>query len=258
MRTDSVRVSDDARDAAKDYIVNNFGEKYYPEKPNVYTKGNSKQVQDAHEAIRPTYISKTPDSVKKYLTSEQYRLYKLIWERFMASQCSNASVENTSIEIAAGDYTFRLGASKLLFEGFLKVYTDSEDTQEYSELPDFKQGETQKLKKLNPKQHFTQPPSRFSEASLVKALEEYGIGRPSTYAPIISKIQTKGYVEKIDKALKPTILGKTVSTQLTKYFKEIVDYDLRRAWKRNLMKLLRINSCGQTFCVIFTNRSSKS
>ena len=234
MRTDSVRVSDDARDAAKDYIVNNFGEKYYPEKPNVYTKGNSKQVQDAHEAIRPTYIEKTPDSVKKYLTSEQYRLYKLIWERFMASQCSNASVENTSIEIAAGDYTFRLGASKLLFEGFLKVYTDSEDTQEYSELPDFKQGETQKLKKLNPKQHFTQPPSRFSEASLVKALEEYGIGRPSTYAPIISKIQTKGYVEKIDKALKPTILGKTVSTQLTKYFKEIVDYDFTAGMEAKL------------------------
>lgn len=234
MRTDSVRVSDDARDAAKDYIVNNFGEKYYPEKPNVYTKGNSKQVQDAHEAIRPTYIAKTPDSVKKYLTSEQYRLYKLIWERFMASQCSNASVENTSIEIAAGDYTFRLGASKLLFEGFLKVYTDSEDTQEYSELPDFKQGETQKLKKLNSKQHFTQPPSRFSEASLVKALEEYGIGRPSTYAPIISKIQTKGYVEKIDKALKPTILGKTVSTQLTKYFKEIVDYDFTAGMEAKL------------------------
>ena len=225
MRTDSVRISDDAKDSAKEYIINNFGEKYYPTTPNVYVKGSSKQVQDAHEAIRPTYIEKTPESIKKYLTNEQYRLYKLIWERFTASQCSNASVENTSIEISAGDYTFRVGASKLLFDGFMKVYTDSDDVDEYSELPDFKEGEKQKLKKINPKQHFTQPPARYSEATLVKALEEYGIGRPSTYAPIISKIQTKGYVEKIEKALKPTLLGKTVSEQLTTYFKEIVDYD---------------------------------
>ena len=234
MRTDSVRISDDARDAAKEYIVNNFGEKYNPQTPNVYSKGSSKQVQDAHEAIRPTYINKTPESVKKFLTNEQYRLYKLIWERFTASQCANASVENTSIEIAAGDYTFRVGASKLLFDGFMKVYTDSEDTEQYSELPDFKEGEKQKLKKINPKQHFTQPPPRFSEATLVKALEEYGIGRPSTYAPIISKIQTKGYVEKIEKALKPTILGKTVSKQLTEHFKEIVDYDFTASMEKKL------------------------
>ena len=234
MRTDSVRISDDARDAAKEYIVNNFGEKYYPQTPNVYSKGSSKQVQDAHEAIRPTYINKTPESVKKFLTNEQYRLYKLIWERFTASQCANASVENTSIEIAAGDYTFRVGASKLLFDSFMKVYTDSEDTEQYSELPDFKEGEKQKLKKINPKQHFTQPPPRFSEATLVKALEEYGIGRPSTYAPIISKIQTKGYVEKIEKALKPTILGKTVSKQLTEHFKEIVDYDFTASMEKKL------------------------
>ena len=234
MRTDSVRISDDARDAAKEYIVNNFGEKYYPQTPNVYSKGSSKQVQDAHEAIRPTYINKTPESVKKFLTNEQYRLYKLIWERFTASQCANASVENTSIEIAAGDYTFRVGASKLLFDGFMKVYTDSEDTEQYSELPDFKEGEKQNLKKINPKQHFTQPPPRFSEATLVKALEEYGIGRPSTYAPIISKIQTKGYVEKIEKALKPTILGKTVSKQLTEHFKEIVDYDFTASMEKKL------------------------
>ena len=234
MRTDSVRISDDARDAAKEYIVNNFGEKYYPQTPNVYSKGSSKQVQDAHEAIRPTYINKTPENVKKFLTNEQYRLYKLIWERFTASQCANASVENTSIEIAAGDYTFRVGASKLLFDGFMKVYTDYEDTEQYSELPDFKEGEKQKLKKINPKQHFTQPPPRFSEATLVKALEEYGIGRPSTYAPIISKIQTKGYVEKIEKALKPTILGKTVSKQLTEHFKEIVDYDFTASMEKKL------------------------
>lgn len=234
MRTDSVRISDDAKDAAKDFILNNFGAKYYPEKPNIYTKSNSKQVQDAHEAIRPTYIDKTPDSIKQYLSSEQYRLYKLIWERFTASQCSNAQVENTSVEITAKDYTFRVGASKLLFDGFMKVYTDSEDNEEYSELPDFKQGEVQNLKKVNPKQHFTQPPPRYSEASLVKALEEYGIGRPSTYAPIISKIQTKGYVEKLEKALKPTMLGMTVSDQLSKHFAKIVDYDFTASMESKL------------------------
>ena len=234
MRTDSVRISDDARDAAKEYILKNYGEKYYPEKPNVYVKGNSKQVQDAHEAIRPTYIDKTPESLKKYLTNEQYRLYKLIWERFTASQCQNALVENTSVEILSDDYVFRVGASKLLFDGFMKVYTSSEDAEEYSDLPVFKQGEEQKLKKLNPKQHFTQPPPRYSEASLVKALEEYGIGRPSTYAPIISKIQTKGYVEKFEKSLKPTVLGKTLSLQLTEHFKKIVDYDFTAAMESKL------------------------
>ena len=234
MRTDSVRISDDARDAAREFIINNYGEKYYPEKPNVYTKGNGKQVQDAHEAIRPTYLDKTPASVKQYLTSEQYRLYKLIWERFTASQCQNALVENTTVEIDGNKYTFRVGASKLIFDGFMKVYTDTEDVEEYSEIQDFKQGEVQKLKKVNPKQHFTQPPPRYSEASLVKALEEYGIGRPSTYAPIISKIQTKGYVEKIEKALKPTILGNTVSEQLTKHFAGIVDYAFTASMENKL------------------------
>lgn len=234
MRTDSVRISDDARDAAREFIINNYGEKYYPEKPNVYTKGNGKQVQDAHEAIRPTYLDKTPASVKQYLTSEQYRLYKLIWERFTASQCQNALVENTTVEIDGNKYTFRVGASKLIFDGFMKVYTDTEDVEEYSEIQDFKQGEVQKLKKVNPKQHFTQPPPRYSEASLVKALEEYGIGRPSTYAPIISKIQTKGYVEKIEKALKPTILGITVSEQLTKHFAGIVDYAFTASMENKL------------------------
>ena len=235
MRTDSVRISDDARDAAREFIINNYGEKYYPEKPNVYTKGNGKQVQDAHEAIRPTYLDKTPASIKQYLTSEQYRLYKLIWERFTASQCQNAIVENTTVEIDGNNkYTFRVGASKRVFDGFMKVYTDTEDVEEYSELQDFKQGEVQKLKKVNPKQHFTQPPPRYSEASLVKALEEYGIGRPSTYAPIISKIQIKGYVEKIEKALKPTMLGNTVSEQLTKHFAGIVDYAFTASMENKL------------------------
>ncbi len=234
MRTDSVRISDEAREAAKQYIINKYGEKYYPDEPNIYSKSGNKQVQDAHEAIRPTYIDKTPDSIKGYLSNEQYRLYKLIWERFTASQSTNAIVENTSIEIVANKYTLRVSASKLMFDGFMKVYTDTEDTEEYSELPEFKEGEVQTLKKLHPKQHFTQPPARYSEASLVKALEEYGIGRPSTYAPIISKIQTKGYVEKLEKTLKPTILGATVSKQLEKYFKEIVDYEFTASMEAKL------------------------
>lgn len=224
MRTDSVRISDDATDAAKDFILKNYGEKYYPAEPNNYVKSDKKNVQDAHEAIRPSYPERTPESIKEYLTSEQYRLYKLIWDRFMASQMSNANVANTSVDITAGDYTLKVGASKVIFDGFLKVYCEDEEDLNKKTIPDFEKGDILKCKKVNPKQHFTQPPPRFSEASLVKVLEEHGIGRPSTYAPIITKIQTKGYVEKIEKALAPTLLGKTVSKQLVEHFSDIMDY----------------------------------
>lgn len=225
MRTDSVRVSDDAQAAAKDFITDSFGENYYPKTPNNYVKGaKGKNVQDAHEAIRPSYIDKTPDSIKQYLTSEQYRLYKLIWSRFIASQMENAKVKNTSVDINAGDYTFKTGTSKVVFDGFLKVYNENDDEPDSSKIPDLEQGDEVKLQKIEPKQHFTQPPPRYTEASLVKALEEHGIGRPSTYAPIISKIQQKGYVEKVEKALAPTILGRTLSRELVKYFTDIMNY----------------------------------
>ena len=225
MRTDSVRISDDAVAAAKDFIVSDYGEKYYPEVPNNYVKGaKGKNVQDAHEAIRPSYIERTPDSIKKYLTSEQYRLYKLIWSRFISSQMANAKIKNTSVDINAGDYLFKTGTSKVVFDGFLKVYNEADDELDESKIPDLNQGDVVKLEKINPKQHFTQPPPRFTEASLVKNLEEHGIGRPSTYAPIISKIQQKGYVEKIEKALAPTLLGRTLCKQLIQYFKDIMDY----------------------------------
>lgn len=227
MRTDSVRISDDATEAAKDFILKNYGEKYYPAEPNSYVKSGKKNVQDAHEAIRPSYPEKTPESIKQHLTNEQYKLYKLIWDRFMASQMANANVSNTSVDITAGDYTLRVGASKVIFDGFLKVYCEnSEDGEDLNKktIPDFEKGDVLKCKKVSPKQHFTQPPPRFSEASLVKALEEHGIGRPSTYAPIITKIQTKGYVEKIEKALAPTLLGKTVSKQLVEHFSDIMNY----------------------------------
>lgn len=244
MRTDSVRISDDATAAAKDFIVNNYGERYYPSEPNNYVKAGKKNVQDAHEAIRPSYPDKTPQSIKKYLTSEQYKLYKLIWDRFISSQMSNATVENTSVDIEAGDYTLKVGASKILFDGFLKVYSaevedneESEDASGKKFIPDFNKGDILKCKKVNPKQHFTQPPPRFSEASLVKALEENGIGRPSTYASIITKIQTRKYVEKIDKALVPTLLGRTVSKQLVEHFTDIMDYKFTAGMEDKLDKI---------------------
>lgn len=233
MRTDSVRISEDAQVAAKEFIVENYGEKYYPEKPNDYVKTGKKNVQDAHEAIRPSYPSRTPQSLKSYLTSEQYRLYKLIWDRFMSSQMQNASIANTSIDIKAGDYTFKAGTSSIIFDGFLKLYSEDDDETKKS-IPEMKKGDILKCKKINPKQHFTQPPPRYSEASLVKALEEHGIGRPSTYAPIITKIQTKGYVEKIEKALAPTLLGRTVSKQLVEHFKDVMDYDFTAGMENKL------------------------
>ena len=224
MRTDSVRITDDAQAAAKDFITDSYGENYYPKTPNNYVKGKGKNVQDAHEAIRPSYIEKTPDSIKQYLTSEQYRLYKLIWSRFIASQMENAKVKNTSVDITADDYLFKTGTSKVIFDGFLKVYNENDDEPDSAKIPDLEQGDELKLQKIEPKQHFTQPPPRFTEASLVKALEEHGIGRPSTYAPIISKIQQKGYVEKLEKALAPTILGRTLCRELIKYFTDIMNY----------------------------------
>ncbi len=224
MRTDSVRISDDAQSAAKEFITANYGDKYYPKTPNNYVK-KSKNVQDAHEAIRPSYIDKTPESIKSYLTNEQYQLYKLIWSKFVASQMENAAVKNTTVDINAGDCIFKAGVSKITFDGYLKVYNDDEEKEEISKIPDLKEGDKLKLKELEPKQHFTSPPPRYTEASLVKALEEHGIGRPSTYAPIISKIQQKNYVEKIEKALAPTPLGMTLCKQLIEYFKDIMNYE---------------------------------
>ncbi len=239
MRTDSVRVSDDAQAMAKDFILKNYGEKYYPETPNVYVKGKQ-NVQDAHEAIRPSYPERTPESIKQYLDNDQYRLYKLIWEKFMSSQMSNAEIANKSIEIAVGDYTLKAGTSKVTFDGFLKLYNDSEDENDKeadSKIPDLEKGDKVECKKITPKQHFTQPPPRYNEASLVKALEEYGIGRPSTYATIITVIQTRKYVEKKDKALHPTILGRAVSKQLVTQFSDIMDYKFTAGMEEKLDKI---------------------
>ncbi|MBQ8669609.1 type I DNA topoisomerase [bacterium] len=239
MRTDSVRVSDDAQNMAHDFIIENYGEKYYPEQANSYVKGKQ-NVQDAHEAIRPSYPERTPESIKKYLDNDQYKLYKLIWEKFMSSQMAPAEIANKTIEITSGDYILRAGTSKVTFDGFLTLYNDAEDDEEQAtdaKIPDLNKGDKVVSKKINPKQHFTQPPPRYNEASLVKALEEYGIGRPSTYATIITVIQTRKYVEKKDKALRPTLLGRTVSKQLVEQFSDIMDYKFTAGMEEKLDKI---------------------
>ena len=238
MRTDSVSISDDAQEMAKDYILNNFGEKYYPEAPNIYTKGKQ-NVQDAHEAIRPSYPERTPESIKQYLDNDQYKLYKLIWNKFMSSQMSNAEIANKSMEIKAGDYTLKAGTSKVTFDGFLKLYNDAEEEEKDADakIPDLEKGDKVNCQKVTPKQHFTQPPPRYNEASLVKALEEHGIGRPSTYATIITVIQTRKYVEKKEKALHPTLLGRTVSKQLVAQFADIMDYKFTAGMETKLDKI---------------------
>ena len=235
MRTDSVRISDDAQEMAKDFILNNYGKEYYPSSPNSYVKGKQ-NVQDAHEAIRPSYPDKTPESIKQYLAPDQYRLYKLIWEKFMSSQMSPATIANKTIEITAGDYTLRAGTSKILFDGFLKLYNDAEEEEKDADakIPDLEVGDKVACKEITPKQHFTQPPPRYNEASLVKALEEHGIGRPSTYATIITVIQTRKYVEKKDKALVPTLLGRTVCKQLVSQFANIMDYKFTAGMEEKL------------------------
>jgi DNA topoisomerase-1 len=233
MRTDSTRISDEARDAAKEFIINRYGKNYYPEEPRVYLK-KDKNVQDAHEAIRPTYVDKTPESVRDYLSNEQFRLYKLIWGRFIASQMESAQVLTTAVEIQADKYTFRVSSSKITFDGFLIVYDDREEEDKTDPIPDLAKGDLLKLLKLNPTQHFTQPPPRYSEATLVKTLEELGVGRPSTYAPTIGTIQDRGYVIKEEKSLIPTALGKTVNELLIKHFPEIVDSSFTAIMETNL------------------------
>ena len=235
MRTDSVRISDDAHAMAKDFIIANYGENYYPEKTNIYVKGKQ-NVQDAHEAIRPSYPERTPESLKAFLSTDQYKLYKLIWDKFMSSQMAPAKIANKTVDIKAGEYGLKAGTSKIMFDGFLKLYNDSEEDEKDvdAKIPDLNEGDSVVCKDVIPKQHFTQPPPRYNEASLVKALEEQGIGRPSTYATIITVIQTRKYVEKKDKALHPTLLGRTVCKQLVSQFADIMDYKFTAGMEEKL------------------------
>lgn len=228
MRSDSTRVSDTALTEVRDFIGGEYGGKYLPEKPNYY-KGK-KDAQDAHEAIRPTDANRTPDSVKNYLSADEYKLYRLIWQRFVASQMTPAIFDQTTIDIKAGRFTFRATGSVQKFDGFLKVYQEgrddkpqdgAEEDDEERNLPQVEKGENLKLNSITPNQHFTEPPPRYSEATLVKALEEKGIGRPSTYAAIMTTIQDREYVERIEGRFHPTALGITVNDVLVAGFTDL-------------------------------------
>ena len=224
MRTDSTRISEEARSAAKEQIINHYGEEYYE---NRYYK-TSKDAQDAHEGIRPTYADIHPDDIKDSVTSDQYKLYKLIYNRFMASQMKSAVYDTMAVTIKANDYDFKANGQNLKFKGFMTLYvegTDEKQEQEEGMLPELNENEELKLKKLDPKQSFTEPPARYTEASLVKALEEEDIGRPSTYSPIITTILERRYVEKVQKQLHPTELGKVVNKLLTENFSEIINVE---------------------------------
>jgi DNA topoisomerase-1 len=274
MRTDSVNVAEAAQEEARAYIAEKYGDKFRPAKPRRY-KTKTKGAQEAHEAIRPTSVRREPKAIKKYLTRDQYRLYDLIWKRFLASQMSSAILDTVSVDVVAdnklqiadseprvigitqgeltvipGDqlsaishkpkYLFRATGSRVRFLGFLIVYEEARDEDEALEegegriLPPLSEGEILDLLQLLPEQHFTQPPPRYSEASLVKTLEEYGIGRPSTYAPIISIIQTRGYVERQDRRLVPTELGFIVNDLLVKHFPDIINVDFTARMEEDL------------------------
>lgn len=236
MRTDSTRVSPVAQEEARQYIAEKFGKSYIPETPRQYTKKAS-GAQDAHEAIRPTSVMREPEQVKPYLSRDQYRLYKLIWERFIASQMSAAVLDTMTVDVAAGDALFRASGSKVKFPGFMKVYVEGSDDEAGEDekfLPPLAEGEKVRRKQTEPKQHFTQPPPRYTEARLVKTLEEKGIGRPSTYAPTLETIQKRGYVTLEDKKFVPTELGELVIEQMEKFFPEILNVEFTARMEEEL------------------------
>ena len=264
MRTDSLNVAAAAQEEARAYIAEKYGAEYRPAKPRRY-KTKAKGAQEAHEAIRPTSVRREPKAIKKYLTRDQYRLYDLIWKRFLASQMSSAILDTVSVDVIADskwqiadseltvipshqlsaishkpDYLFRATGSSIRFRGFLIVYEEAKDEDETAEegegkiLPPLSRREILDLLRLLPEQHFTKPPPRYSEATLVKTLEEYGIGRPSTYAPIISIIQTRGYVDREDRRLVPTELGFIVNDLLVKHFPDIINVDFTAHMEEDL------------------------
>ena len=236
MRTDSTRISEEARSAAKTYIEKTYGKEYYE---NRYYKTN-KEAQDAHEAIRPTYIDLTPEDIKNSLTSDQYKLYRLIYNRFIASQMSCAIFDTISVKINANDYNFRANGQTIRFKGFMILYVETEDNEkkeEFAKIPDLKEKEELKEEKLETKQSFTEPPPRYTEASLVKALEEKGIGRPSTYSPTITTILARHYIEKVQKQLQPTELGKIVNQLLIENFGDVINVEFTAQMEEEFDKI---------------------
>ncbi len=239
MRTDSLRLSEDALAAAGSFIREHYGEEYYYGKPRRYKAGSN--AQDAHEAIRPSVPSLTPERVKKSLTGEQYRLYRLIWGRFTASQMANAVYDNITVDAVCAGHVFRAYHSKIAFPGYTAVYDDNREEDEEQTgkkpLPELAEGQSVALDKLDPEQHFTAPPSRYSEATLIRAMEEKGIGRPSTYAPTITTITAREYVVKEGKYLKPTPLGETVTELMEERFPDIVDVKFTARMEGDLDKV---------------------
>lgn len=238
MRTDSLRISDEARAAGNQFILDNYGEKYLPKKPRFFkSKGN---VQDGHEAIRPSMPGVTPESVKGSLTNDQYKIYKLVWERFIASLMENCLQETVKVEIATGDYTFTASGYTVKFDGFTALYEESKDdasSDSSAPLPELKQGDTLRLKSILGNQHFTQPPARYTEASLTKALEENGVGRPSTYVTITSTIVAREYVKREGKQFVPTELGEAVTKLLEDRMPNIVDVKYTSKMEADLDKI---------------------
>lgn len=235
MRTDSTRVSPVAQAEARRYIEDHFGQEYVPASAKQYQSRAG--AQDAHEAIRPTEVARHPEAVKEFLNRDQYRLYKLIWERFVASQMAPAVLDTVSVDLRAGEAVFRANGSKIKFPGFMTLYIEGEDDakeEENSDLPDLEEGMVLPQPELDPKQHFTQPPPRYSEARLVKTMEELGIGRPSTYAPTLETIQKRGYVVLEDKRFVPTELGELVIDLLKEFFPQIIDVEFTAQMEEKL------------------------
>jgi len=249
MRTDSTNISTLAQQEARDYVKKIHGEKFLPEKPPIY-KTRSKSAQEAHEAIRPTSVARTPKQMKEYLSRDQYRLYQMIWQRFLASQMEAAVFETMQVNVLGKsvlhEYAFRATGSKVKFPGFLVVYEEvigefeKREGDDDTKIPEnIVEGQRQHMLKVDPKQHFTQPPPRYSEALLVKALEEHGIGRPSTYAPTISTLQNRGYVFREERRLHPSDTGKLVNGLLKDHFPTIVSYGFTAEMEKNLDRIAR-------------------
>jgi DNA topoisomerase-1 len=239
IRTDSTRVAHEAQGATAEYIQQRYGKEYLPKTPPRYGK-KKEGIQDAHEAIRPTSITREPESLKPYLKRDQYRLYKLIWERFLASQMNPAIMDTLTIDVQAGDHIFRATGSVVKFPGFMLIYIEGKDDgvdEKEKLLPEVAKGDELKLLKLTPGQHFTKPPGAYTEASLVKTLEEKGIGRPSTYAPTIDTIITRGYVISQKKRLIPTELGYIVSDLMVEHFPDIIDVEFTAKMEDELDKI---------------------
>ena len=234
MRTDSLRISEDARKEGNDYIRERYGDKYLPEKPRYFKSRNN--AQDAHEAIRPSVPSLTPEKVKNSLTSDQYKLYKLIWDRFIASLMANCVHDTCQMDILAADYVFKASGYTVKFEGYTVLYVEGKDEESETggPLPPLSEGDVLFLKELKGNQHFTQPPPRYTEATLIKALEENGIGRPSTYAPTIGTILAREYIEREGKALRPTALGEVTTRLMKEQFPEVVDVEFTANMEKQL------------------------